>query len=118
MHGSRPDGNVVIAGHGWYDQYAASFEMPRGTWLKCFCRDGLKVRDSIGLKVELGQDVPVVETIVPGQTMPDQFIGPPHDLRIATGSVTVSEPTFLSEILKPNMGCVYLATCRERIQSW
>ncbi|WP_277440723.1 ricin-type beta-trefoil lectin domain protein [Streptomyces sp. SPB162] len=117
-HGSRPDGNTVIAGHGWYDKYAESFEMPRGTWLKCFCADGLKLDDSVGLQVEMGGDVPPVETILPGGRMRDIFVGPPRKLNIATGSVTVSEPTLLSDLLEENMGCVYLATCRELTKSW
>ncbi|MBV2154882.1 putative adhesin, partial [Kitasatospora sp. SUK 42] len=112
-HGSRSDGNAVIAGHGWRDQYAESFEMPQGTWLKCHCEDGMKLGDSAGLKIELGQPVPVTETILPGQRMKDILVGPPKGLNVATGSVVTSVPTPLSEMLKPGMGCVYLATCRE-----
>ncbi len=51
------------------------------------------------------------QTYLPGAEIPDYVVHPGDDLGLLPGSITVDTPTPLSDLLKPNMGCMNLATC-------
>lgn len=46
-----------------------------------------------------------------GDKMPNYTISPPENLIIKQNSTTVNHPTTLDQILKPDSGCIPLATC-------
>ncbi|MEV1045794.1 putative adhesin [Streptomyces sp. NPDC049916] len=58
-------------------------------------------------------DVKPTEIFGPGKDIPNYTMFPGTDLRMMSGSITVSKPTLLSDVLKPNMGPVHMAFCRE-----
>lgn len=111
--GGRPDGQAVIAGHGWYVRGTGDTQMPSGTWGYFYVEDGIGLVQSVGLAIEKGQKVTPTEIVGPGKSLPNYTVSPGHNLVMMSGSITVSRPTLLSEILKPNMGPVHLAICRK-----
>ena len=113
LPGGRPDGQAVIAGHGWYVRGTGDTQMPSGTWGYFYVEDGIGLRQSVGLAVEQGKKTKSAEIVGPGKTLPNYTVAPGHDLKMMNGSITVSKDTLLSEILKPNMGPVHLAICRK-----
>ncbi|WP_229858654.1 DUF6531 domain-containing protein [Streptomyces poonensis] len=113
LPGGRPDGQAVIAGHGWYVRGTGDTQMPSGTWGYFYVEDGIGLRQSVGLAVEQGKKIKPTEIVGPGKTLPNYTVAPGNDLKMMNGSITVSKDTLLSEILKPNMGPVHLAICRK-----
>ncbi|KOG86294.1 type IV secretion protein Rhs, partial [Streptomyces varsoviensis] len=111
----RSDNSTVITGHGYYVRGTGDFQVPGGTWIKFYTEDGLRLKDSIGLKVETGGKVQPVETFGPGSSVPNYTVGPPADLNISSRSISVSQPTLLSDIIQPNMGATHATICREHI---
>ncbi len=111
--GGRADGQAVIAGHGWYVRGTGDTRMPSGTWGYFYVEDGIGLRQSVGLAVEKGEKIKPSEIVGPGKSLPNYTVAPGDDLRMMSGSITVSRDTLLSEILKPNMGPVHLAICRK-----
>jgi RHS repeat-associated protein len=117
--GGRPDGQSVIAGHGTWDvAQGATVKTPSGTWCVYYCADDAKLADGVGLAVEQGLVVKPYEIVKPGTTIRDLTISPARGrlndpMVVMNGSITASEATLLSSILRPNMGPVHIATCRE-----
>ncbi|MFH8989791.1 DUF6531 domain-containing protein [Streptomyces sp. NPDC017940] len=111
--GGRPDGQAVVAGHGWYVRGTGDTRMPSGTWGYFYVEDGVGLRQSVGLAIERGQKIKPTEIVGPGKSLPDYTVSPGDNLKMMSGSITVSKDTLLSEILKPNMGPVHLAICRK-----
>ncbi len=117
--GGRPDGQAVIAGHGTWDVVdGAETQVPSGTWCVFYCAEDAKLSDGAGLAVEQGLIVQPYEVVGPGKNIRDLTISPARGLSyekmiVMTGSITTSHPTSLSAILRPNMGPVHIATCRE-----
>ncbi|MFD7819673.1 putative adhesin [Streptomyces sp. NPDC059698] len=111
--GGRPDGQAVIAGHGAYIRGTGDTQMPSGTWGYLYVEDGKMLGQPVGLAVEQGKKVKPTEIFGPGKDIPNYTVFPGTDLRMMSGSITVSKPTLLSDILKPNMGPVHMAFCRE-----
>ncbi len=113
LPGGRPDGQAVVAGHGWYVRGTGDTDMPSGTWGYFYVADGVGLRQSVGLAIEQGKKIKPTEIVGPGKSLPDYTVAPGSDLRMLSGSITVSKETLLSEILKPHMGPVHLAICRK-----
>ncbi|MFJ8599238.1 putative adhesin [Streptomyces shenzhenensis] len=113
IHGGRTDGQTVIAGHGWYVRGTGDMQMPSGTWGYFYIEDGVGLRQTVGLAVEKGEKIKPTEIVGPGKSLPNYTVAPGDNLRMMSGSITVSRDTLLSEILKPNMGPVHLAICRK-----
>ncbi|MFJ3934694.1 putative adhesin [Streptomyces sp. NPDC090029] len=118
--GGRANRQHVVSGHGTWDVVNGErTTVPRGTWCVFYCADGAKLSDGAGLAVEQGLDVARFETVKPGTEIRDLTIHPPRStvpgetMVVMKGSVTTSEATSLSSILKPDMGPVHIATCRE-----
>ncbi|GAA4964678.1 hypothetical protein GCM10023238_35360 [Streptomyces heliomycini] len=86
LPGGRPDGQAVIAGHGWYVRGTGDTQMPSGTWGYFYVEDGLGLRQSVGLAVEQGRRSSPQRSSVPGKTLPDYTVAPGHDLRMMNGS--------------------------------
>ncbi|WLP95286.1 putative adhesin [Psychrobacter sp. M13] len=64
----------------------------------------------------LKNEVKELQVYKPGSTMPNYSISPPERLTIHKNSTTVGVTTNLDQILKPNKGCIPLATCTETIK--
>ncbi|MEU9193191.1 FG-GAP-like repeat-containing protein [Streptomyces hundungensis] len=111
--GGRPDGQAVIAGHGVYVRGTGDTTMPSGTWGYFYVEDGVRLRQSVGLAIEKGEKVKPTEIVGPGKSLPNYTVKPGADLEMMSGSITVSKDTLLSDVLKPNMGPVHIAICRE-----
>lgn len=79
---------------------------------------GQPISDYLGNQIETGNPTPV-EVYHPGEKLPDYTLYPPDGLNILgmPRNVTVTGPTRLSELLKPNMGSVHWAACRSVIKS-
>ncbi|MEV4318828.1 putative adhesin [Actinocrispum sp. NPDC049592] len=113
VQGARPDGQTVFSGHGWWDRPDGYTTIPAGTSLRMYVRDGELLDDSIGLQVELGQNVKHVYTYGPGARIKNYTLGPSEGISAATGSYTVGVDTQLSQLLSPNLGLCHWAACRE-----
>jgi hypothetical protein len=109
----RTDQSSVITGHGYYVRGSGDFEVPSSTWLHFYTPDGRRLRDTVGLAVETGERVRPTEIFVPGSIVPDYTVGAPSNLRISSRSISVTQPTRLSEIIRPNMGPCHVTICRE-----
>lgn len=59
------------------------------------------------------KDVRSLEVYTSNDKIPDYIIHPPKDLTIYQRSTSVDKSTQLSELIKPNQGCIGLATCTE-----
>ncbi|WP_240103814.1 putative adhesin, partial [Streptomyces sp. MUM 16J] len=116
--GGRPDGQTVIAGHGSYVRGTGDMQMPSGTWGYFYVEDGVGLKQSKGLAVEQGEKVRPTEIVGPGRSLPNYTVSPGDDLKMMSGSITVSKDTLLSEILKPNMGPVHISICRKHCDPW
>ncbi|MFE4177505.1 putative adhesin [Streptomyces sp. NPDC056909] len=88
-------------------------QMPSGTWGYFCIEDGRRLPQPVGLAVEQGKKIKPTEIVGPGKALPNYTVKAGHDLRMMSGSITVSKDTLLSDILKPNMGPVHLAICRD-----
>ncbi|WP_405688824.1 putative adhesin [Streptomyces sp. NBC_00057] len=113
--GRRPDGETVFSGHGTIGRNTGSFMVPQGTTLNFYIPHRRTLNDSAGLAVERGSpDAPdVVESFGPGDVLPDYILGPPTDLNIMGGSLTVTRDTGISALIRQGMGNVHMAMCRE-----
>lgn len=95
-------------------------EVPEGTRVTFYARHGQVITDSLGQAIEKNQ-VPVnqhTETFGPGQLVPNYLLHPPTGLVISfrigdAAPVTVDQPVFLQDLLKPGMGEVHWAACLE-----
>ncbi len=112
----------AIAGHGEYSASANGvFTVPEGTYIRRWWSDATEIDDEIAFLIEAGQYKKAMDNLYstwvdpivygPGSTAPNYVIDIPNDLQIHTNSITVGDPTNLSDIIKPGMGCVDLAIC-------
>lgn len=85
--------------------------MPDGTELRFYTEHGAKLSDEAGLAVESGMGSPV-QIFEAGDVVPDYVLKAPAGLSIRRASMTVQDPTRLSELLQPNMGVCHWAACR------
>ncbi|MGW2058633.1 DUF6531 domain-containing protein [Streptomyces sp. NPDC001840] len=111
--GGRPDNQAVVAGHGVYVRGTGDASMPSGTWGYFYVKDRERLKQSVGLAVERGEKIPPAEIVGPGKRFPNYTVKPGDNLEMMSKSITVSADTLLSDILKPNMGPVHIAICRE-----
>ncbi|GGY70243.1 putative adhesin [Streptomyces xanthochromogenes] len=123
LEGGRPDGETVLAGHGFYKSGAGETTVPPGTTLSFYIDHGRMIPGLNGVAVE-GGSYPggAVETFHAGEKVPNYTLGPPEALGGSGGftvyenSTTVGRKTSLSDLLKPNMGNVHWAACREEVR--
>jgi hypothetical protein len=103
---------VAIAGHGSLDVNYESFEIPPNVTIRTWRIPGQVLSDPIGKQIEElrpGESVIIkqnhsdylYETIFkPGDKIPNYAVYPPTGLNISHESITVSNKTSLSEIIK------------------
>lgn len=123
LAGGRADGEKVFAGHGYIESGAGETMVPEGTHISFYVEHGETLPGLNGLTVERGV-YPAngyVETFGPGETIPNYTLAPPASsgaggFSVFEDSTTVGQRTQLGELLKPGMGNVHWAACREIIE--
>ncbi|MDX3230475.1 RHS repeat domain-containing protein, partial [Streptomyces sp. ME19-01-6] len=120
--GGRPDGETVLSGHGgiWSEDtrpgQEAKVTVPKGTRLHFYADHGGMLKNPRANRIELGTELGApTEIIEPGQQVWNYSLFPPDDLEIMGNPKMVRRETPLSKLLKPNMGNVHWAACREVI---
>ncbi|NJQ16049.1 putative adhesin [Streptomyces bohaiensis] len=111
----RTDQSSVITGHGVYIRGSGDFTVPPGTFIKFYVPDGKRLSDAKGFAVETGTRIRPTETFGPGKTVPNYTVLPPNNLRISSRSISVTQPTQIGDIVRPNMGACHAAICREHL---
>jgi RHS repeat-associated protein len=110
----RPDKELVFSGHGGIRVGDTStVAIPPGTHLHFYVPHSRKFSDARANHVEFYGDLAPVESFGPGQEVPNYYLTPPRRLRVIGTPVTVTRPTRLSQLLRPNQGNVHWAACRE-----
>ncbi|MFD9573782.1 putative adhesin [Streptomyces sp. NPDC059982] len=119
LKGGRPDGETVLAGHGYIEMGAGEIVVPPGTRISFYVPHGDRIPGLNGVAVE-GGSYPggAVESFGPGDRIPNYTLAPPEatgagGFTVYENSTTVAQRTMLSDLLKENMGNVHWAACRE-----
>jgi RHS repeat-associated protein len=100
---------------------ARDFVVPDGTTITAYTPHGFAISEELGQAIQLRQLRPeqFKVTYHPGDRIPNYLVLPPKGLTIhhksGINTVTVSEPTSLSTLIKPGMGAVNLAMCLEDV---
>ncbi|MCC2278574.1 hypothetical protein LKL35_24565 [Streptomyces sp. ET3-23] len=119
FEGGRLDGETVLAGHGYLRRGSGEMMVPPGTTISFYVPHGDLLPGLNGITVEAGiYPGGYVETFHPGDVIPDYTLDAPAagmggGFSVMEKSTTVSQRTLLSQILKPDMGNVHWAACRE-----
>jgi hypothetical protein len=119
LKGGRPDGESVLAGHGYIEVGAGEIAVPQGTSISFYVEHGERIPGLNGVAVEGGVYPGVaVEKFGPGDRIPNYTLAPPEPkgpggFTVYENSTTVAQRTMLTELLKPDMGDVHWAACRE-----
>src|SRR5262249_11579391 len=107
---------IPLSGHGGhYDSWTV---VPRGCSVTFFGEYGTALPNSLGQRIESGLQLALHEipagsrTALPGELIPNYTLFPPGNLELAGPTFTVSRPTQLSELLRPNGGNVNWAACQ------
>ncbi|MEE1928202.1 hypothetical protein V1J52_08340 [Streptomyces sp. TRM 70351] len=118
--GGRPDGETVLAGHGFFDQTSGPMTVPPGTSVSFYVPHEQRIPGLNGVAVESGvyPKHGYTETYHAGETIMDYFLAPPQasafgGFSVMENSITVPEITRLSDLLRADMGRVHWAACRE-----
>ncbi len=111
------DGRTKVSGHGTYNPENGTTVIPEGTSVTVYAEHGGTITDSLGQRIETGQDVSGVysRTYTSGEQMPNYTLHPPKDLDVQGTPHTVESPTQLSHLLTENMGPVDWAACVEGV---
>ncbi len=117
-----PHNAHVFAGHG--SEPDVEFTLPDGTylWLPRLRKSKRPncMRDKDGYYMEIRGKAPKhikMDKYGPGATAPNLILWPGPDLTLAETSTTVTAPTYLSDLLLPNMGVCIWAACRAKDES-
>ena len=119
--GGRPDGEIVLTGHGVWLETPRSlrerlfrrrhFTVPEGTSVAVYTHHGGSIVGATSGRVQTGAIQPF-RVYGPGERMPNYHLLPPDPWRVQVGTpVTVNRPTQLSKLLRRNMGRVHWAAC-------
>jgi hypothetical protein len=104
----------VFSGHGSIPTGDTStVVVPQGTYVNLYSPHGTTISDSLGNAIEFHGTAVPTEVVGPGRVMPDYILSPPTGLNIMGHPITVTQPTRLSDLLRPNMGDTHWAACRE-----
>jgi len=111
--GAAKDSPIVLAGHGGHSPTDGHVTVPPNTSFTVYAEHGATISDPLGNAVERGQIPSNVfsKTYVAGDSVPNYTLYPGPDLTIEASSTTVTRPTLLSDLLKPDMGEVHWAAC-------
>jgi len=95
--------------------------VPEGTTITFYAWHGQMISDDLGGAIELQQldKEQFRVTYHSGDTIPNYALLPPSDLTVFTRpgikNIQVDHPTSLKELLKPGMGAVHWAACRQAV---
>lgn len=121
----------ALAGHGEfrYGTNPKAFIVPEGSALSIWSKPDTLLPDRLGRLIETGDHNklaelfsrdPVVQdrltgaaTHLPGARTPNYTLKSPKDLKIHKNSITVEDPTLLSDLVKPNSGHFDWAACTQ-----
>lgn len=111
--GMGPDGRIKFSGHGGWDPRDGYATVPEGTSFTVYGEHGSTISDRLGNLIETGGDTSRVysNTFHAGERVPDYTLHPPDGLDIKGSPLTVSEPTRISDLLRPHQGDVDFAAC-------
>ena len=125
---ARADEIDIIKGELWYRKYG-SWErpgytvVPPGTTVTFYCWHGMTISDQLGTAIEQNKLLPEQfrVTYYPGDRIPNYTLTQPMTLHINKETpgvrvITVKQPTSLAQLLKPGMGAVHWAACRESLE--
>ncbi|MEV7870221.1 putative T7SS-secreted protein [Streptomyces sp. NPDC088124] len=119
LKGGRPDGETVLAGHGYIEVGAGEVVVPPGTSISFYVSHGERIPGLNGVAVE-GGSYPgqAVERFASGDRIPNYTLAPPEakgpgGFTVYENSTTVPKRTMLSDLLESDMGNVHWAACRE-----
>ncbi len=121
---------LSFAGHGGLSTEGTSLiTVPEGTSVTIWTRKGKTISDLMGQYIEKGRFDKIIRdeamlktmmgtenrlgamTYLPGAKIPNFTLFSPGELTIMKESITVTQPTLLSNLLKPNMGHTQWAAC-------
>lgn len=91
----------------------------RGRPLAARCKFRSTITDKLGNVVETGGDLSKVysRTYGPGDRLPNYTLYPPEGLNIKGNPITVTDPTRVSDLLKPGLGECHWAACTHNIRA-
>ncbi|MFJ2214937.1 putative T7SS-secreted protein [Streptomyces sp. NPDC101062] len=119
LKGGRPDGETVLAGHGYIEVGAGEVTVPPGTSVSFYVAHGERIPGLNGVAVE-GGSYPgtAMEKFASGDRIPNYTLAPPEakgpgGFTVYENSTTVPQRTMLADLLKSDMGNVHWAACRE-----
>ncbi|MFF1331181.1 putative adhesin [Streptomyces sp. NPDC058298] len=118
FQGGRTDG-TVLAGHGFLEQGAGTIKVPEGTSVSFYVDHGDQLGGLHGVAVEAGVypgkafDIAHANQEIPNYTLAAPAGSGGMSFSVMENSVTVAERTKLADLLKPGMGEVHWAACRE-----
>jgi len=138
-----PAGITALSGHGidaradeieikngelWYRR-DGSWErpgytvVPPGTTVTFYCWNGMTISDQLGNAIEQGKLLPEQfrVTYYPRDRIPNYTLTQPMTLHVNKETpgvrvITVKQPTSLAQLLRPGMGAVHWAACRESLE--
>ncbi|MFN0130190.1 MAG: putative adhesin [Verrucomicrobiales bacterium] len=115
----------AFVGHGVENGFLGTTTVPQGTTLMIPARTGTMLPDALGQAIEAGHWEPVAAnprwrslmegsaTHLPGAEIPNLLLRPAPDLWMLQNSIRVSTDTPLSTLLRPGMGYLDWAACRQ-----
>lgn len=119
----------AFAGHGEYRIGSGKTIVPEGTKLTLWTKGGKRIKDKMGLFIEIGDFQSVFKnpkylakmegsvTHLPGAIIENYTLTAPTGLRVMSNSIMVEDATLMSELLKPNMGHMHWASCL-KLRTW
>jgi RHS repeat-associated protein len=120
IFGGQPSETAAIPiGGGHAEQVTGTFILPEGTYLTFPVGRGEELPGPIAKYIEdTGLIPPSIKAPIrfgPGDPVPQHILHPPNwgpPVDVGDYATTVTRPTFLSDIIEPNMGYVVFTGCR------
>jgi RHS repeat-associated protein len=117
LTGAAATDATVLSGHGMYDAANGITTIPSGTTFTMPTGLGNSISDAYGGAIESGanlspftNEMTGAQSYLSGSQAPNLTLYPPEGLNIQ-GGTTVSSPTNLDKLLKPDMGNVQWSAC-------
>jgi RHS repeat-associated protein len=118
LTGAAATDATVLSGHGMYDAANGMTTIPGGTTFTMPTGLGNTISDAYGGAIESGanlspftNEMTGAQSYLSGSQAPNLTLSPPEGLNIQGNPTTVSTPTNLDQLLKPDMGNVQWAAC-------
>lgn len=106
----------AFSGHGTINPFGPTTTVPPGTTLTVWGNPGLELDVADGVLIEAGKfdELPLMEgarSYLPGAEIPDLILHPPDGIFVMKNSITVTRPTQVWQLLRPNMGHMQWSAC-------